>query len=52
MLEMYSMVQYVSACNNFQSMHCTENATGSSGNKILHQQCCVEEQYKEKQKSF
>jgi hypothetical protein len=52
MLEMYSMVQYMSMCNNFQSMHCAKNATGSSGKKILHQQFCVEEQYKEKLKSF
>lgn len=51
MLEVYSVVQYVSMCNSFESMHYVENATGSFGKKIQHQQCCIEE-HKEKQKSF
>jgi hypothetical protein len=38
-------------CNNFQRTHYAENVAGSSGKEILHEQCCVEEQCKEWQKS-
>ena len=34
-------------CNNFQRTHYAENVKGSLGKEILHQQCYVEEQYKE-----